>query len=81
MNDIGSKTLVRKRDGRMLAGVCAGLGDYFGIDPNIVRVIFAIASFFGFLGVLVYVVAWAVVPEEGEKESIVEQLVNKNQRR
>jgi len=81
MNDFGSKTLVRKRDGRLLAGVCAGLGDYFGIDANIVRVIFAIASFFGLLGVLVYFVAWAVVPEEGEKESIVEQLVNKNQRR
>jgi phage shock protein PspC (stress-responsive transcriptional regulator) len=80
MNGNGSKTLERKRDGRLLAGVCVGLGDYFGIDANIVRVIFAIASFFGFLGVLVYVVAWAVVPEEGEKESIVEQFVNKNQR-
>jgi phage shock protein PspC (stress-responsive transcriptional regulator) len=77
--NIGSKTLERKRDGRMLAGVCVGIGDYLGIDANVVRLIFAVASFFGFLGVLVYLVAWAVVPEEGEKESIVEQLVNKNQ--
>ncbi|HUZ24048.1 MAG TPA: PspC domain-containing protein [Streptosporangiaceae bacterium] len=81
MNDIGSKTLERKRDGRMLAGVCVGIGSYFGIDANVVRLIFVIASFFGFIGVLVYVVAWAVVPEEGEKESIVERLVNKNQSR
>jgi phage shock protein C len=79
MNDISSKTLERKRDGRMLAGVCAGIGAYLGIDANLVRLIFAIASFFGLLGVLVYLVAWAVVPEEGEKASIVEQLVNKNQ--
>jgi phage shock protein PspC (stress-responsive transcriptional regulator) len=77
--NIGSKTLERKRDGRMLAGVCVGIGDYLGIDANVVRLIFAVASFFGFLGVLVYLVAWAVVPEEGEKESIVEQLINKNQ--
>jgi phage shock protein PspC (stress-responsive transcriptional regulator) len=83
MSDIGSgrggKTLERKRQGRMVAGVCVGLGDYFGLDANVVRLIFAIVSFFGFLGVLVYLVAWAVVPEEGEKQSIVENLVNKNQ--
>jgi phage shock protein C len=81
MNDTGSKTLERKRNGRMVAGVCAGFGDYFGVDVNIVRLAFVVASFFGFLGVLVYLVAWAVVPEEGEKDSIVEQFVSKNQNR
>jgi phage shock protein PspC (stress-responsive transcriptional regulator) len=78
MNNVTSKTLERKRDGRMLAGVCVGLGEYFGLDANLVRLAFAMASFFGGLGVLVYVVAWAVVPEQGEKDSILEQLVNKN---
>lgn len=78
MNDTGSKRLERKRDGRMVAGVCAGIGDYFGIDTNIVRLIFAVACIFGFMGALVYLVAWAVLPEEGEKESIVEHLVNKD---
>jgi phage shock protein PspC (stress-responsive transcriptional regulator) len=82
MNDISSKTLERRRDGRLLAGVCVGIGEYFGIDPRVIRIVFAIAAlpFFGFLGALVYLVAWAVVPEEGEKESMVERLVNKNQR-
>jgi phage shock protein PspC (stress-responsive transcriptional regulator) len=80
MSNIGSKTLERKRDGRMVAGVCVGLGDYFGIDPNVMRLVFAIGSFFGFVGVLAYLVAWAVVPEEGEKASIVEHLVTKGQR-
>jgi len=78
MNDTGSKRLERKREGRMLAGVCAGIGDYFGIDVNIVRLIFAVACIFGFMGALVYLVAWAVLPEEDEKESMVEHLVNKN---
>jgi phage shock protein PspC (stress-responsive transcriptional regulator) len=80
MNNIGGKTLERKRDGRMLAGVCVGLADYFGADPTLVRLAFAIASFFGFFGVLVYVIAWAVVPEEGEKESIAQRLVDKANR-
>jgi phage shock protein C len=78
MNNVTSKTLERKRDGRMLAGVCVGLGEYFGLDANLVRLALAIASIFGGLGVLVYVIAWAVVPEQGEKDSILEQVVNKN---
>jgi phage shock protein PspC (stress-responsive transcriptional regulator) len=79
MNDITSKTLERKSEGRMLAGVCAGLADYFGFPVAAVRVVFVVAAlpFFAFLGALVYLVSWAVVPEEGEKESILEQLVNK----
>jgi phage shock protein PspC (stress-responsive transcriptional regulator) len=83
MNDISSKTLERKREGRMLAGVCAGLADYFGFPVAAVRVVVVVAAlpFFAFLGALVYLVSWAVVPEEGEKESILEQLVNKGKSR
>jgi phage shock protein C len=69
----GNKQLIRPRSGRMVAGVCAGLGQYFGIDPNIVRVVFAALTIFSVgAGALVYVVAWAVVPEEGESRSIAE---------
>ena len=67
-----NKQLVRPRAGRMVAGVCAGLGDYFGIDPNLVRLAFAALKLFGGAGALIYVVAWAVVPEEGEGKSIAE---------
>ncbi|MGE5133942.1 MAG: PspC domain-containing protein [Gemmatimonadota bacterium] len=73
----GSKQLIRPRAGRMVAGVCAGLGDYFGIDPNIVRLVFAALSIFGGAGVLVYLVAWLVVPEEGEERSIADSYLNK----
>jgi phage shock protein C len=75
------KQLMRSRDGRMVAGVCAGIGQFFGIDANIIRVLFAALTIFtGGAGVLVYLAAWVVIPEEGEKESIAETYVNKKRR-
>ncbi|HEY2553553.1 MAG TPA: PspC domain-containing protein [Streptosporangiaceae bacterium] len=75
----GQKVLVRSRKGRMLAGVCAGIADYFGIDVTLVRVILAVICVFtAGAGVLAYLVAWAVIPEEGEQASIVEGLISKN---
>ena len=59
------KTLTRSTSNRMLAGVCAGLGDYLGIDPTIVRLLAVLAFFTGFSGiVLVYLVMALVVPEQ-----------------
>jgi phage shock protein PspC (stress-responsive transcriptional regulator) len=78
----GSKTLVRTRDGRIVAGVCSGLAEYFGIDANLIRVIVAVLTVFtGGVGALAYLAAWVVIPEEGEKSSIAENMVNKNRRR
>jgi phage shock protein C len=74
----GRKQLIRPREGRMVAGVCAGIGEYFGVDANIVRVLFAALTIFSIgAGALVYVIAWAVVPEEGEKQSIAEGYISK----
>ena len=83
MNDAnGSKTLVRTRDGRIVAGVCSGLGEYMGIDANLIRAILAVVTVFsaGF-GALAYLAAWVVIPEEGEETSIAENIVNKNRKR
>ncbi|HEV2242941.1 MAG TPA: PspC domain-containing protein [Streptosporangiaceae bacterium] len=78
----GSKTLVRTRDGRIVAGVCSGLAEYFGLDANLIRVIVAVLTVFtGGVGALAYLAAWVVIPEEGEKSSIAENMVNKNRRR
>ena len=58
--------LYRSRDDRMIGGICAGLGEFFGIDPTIMRLIFVFgAIFFGFPGalVLIYFVMLMVVPE------------------
>jgi len=48
----------------MIAGVCAGLGDYLQIDPTIVRIIFIALVFAGLGGVVVYFILWIVTPEE-----------------
>ena len=57
------KKLRRSRSDRVLAGVCGGLGEYFDMDPVVVRVIFALFAVFAGGGVLAYVILWLVVPE------------------
>jgi len=73
----GGKKLERKLSGRWLAGVCVGLADYSGVDVSLIRVIFAVLTLFGGLGPIAYVLAWALVPEEGEPVSIAEKFMNK----
>ncbi len=54
----------------MLGGVCGGIARYFDVDPVIIRLLWvAFALIFG-AGVLVYLVAWILIPEEGEEESV-----------
>jgi phage shock protein PspC (stress-responsive transcriptional regulator) len=79
-NMSGGKALVRSRNNRIVAGVCAGVADYLGMDTNLVRVLAAVLTLLTGVvgGVLVYLVAWAVIPEEGQKSSIAEDLINKN---
>jgi phage shock protein C len=75
----GQKKLIRPKDGRMIAGVCAGVGQFFGIDANLVRIVFAVLTVFSAgAAALVYLLAWVVVPEEGEGGSIAENYLNKN---
>ena len=56
--------LYRSRDKRMIACVCGGLGEYIGVDPTIVRLLFVLGLFLGTLTFWVYVVMMLVVPEE-----------------
>jgi len=74
----GGKRLERKVQGRWLAGICAGLAAYLGVDVNLIRVVFAVAVLFGGFGALAYILAWALVPEEGEPVSIAEKVINKS---
>lgn len=63
-----SKRLVRNRTNVMLGGVCAGLGDYLGIDPTLVRLFFVLLAFADGIGIFIYVILWLVLPREGAKE-------------
>jgi phage shock protein C len=63
----GTKTLVRSRNDRMVAGICAGVAKYFGIDVTMVRVMLVVVCLItGGAGVLAYLAAWIIIPEEGE---------------
>ncbi len=74
----GTKVLVRKRNGRMVAGVCAGLADYLGSDVTLLRVIVStIAVVTGGAGILAYLVAWAIIPEEDQKAPVAENIATK----
>ncbi|GAA0405920.1 hypothetical protein Acor_41110 [Acrocarpospora corrugata] len=72
------KQLRRRKDGKVIAGVCSGVGNYVGIDPNILRVGLAIASLFGGLGVGIYAVAWLLIPDQDKDASIVQNLIDNN---
>ncbi len=66
----GYKQLTRSTSNRMIAGVCAGLADYLGIDPTIIRLLTILAFFTGFAGIaLVYLVLAIIVPEQTTAQS------------
>jgi phage shock protein C len=57
--------LFRPKLGRMLGGVCAGIGAYLDIDPTVIRLIWAALTLLSLgTGVLVYLIAWVLIPEE-----------------
>ena len=62
-----AKRLCRSRRDALVAGVCGGLAEYFKVDPSLVRLVFIIAIFLGGAGLVVYLVAWLIVPENPEQ--------------
>lgn len=61
MND---KKLFRSKTNRSLCGVCGGIGDFLGIDPTIVRLLWIIFCCLGGSGIIAYIIAAIVIPEE-----------------
>jgi phage shock protein PspC (stress-responsive transcriptional regulator) len=64
------RRLTRPREDRWLGGVAAGLGAYFDLSPTIYRIAFVALALAGGTGVLLYIAAWLVIPEEGAEDSI-----------
>ena len=70
-----SRQLFRSENDKVLGGVCAGLANYLRIDPAIVRIIFALITFGGFgLGILIYIILWAVLPPKPLKLNVRKRL-------
>jgi phage shock protein C len=67
------KRLYRSMSGKQIAGVCAGLAEYFAVDPTLVRVLFVILTLLGGPGLILYIILAIVMPEstaEQEKRKI-----------
>lgn len=58
------KQLYRSRKNKMISGVCGGIAEYFNIDPAIVRLGWVLISFTYGIGILAYIIAIIIVPEE-----------------
>ncbi|MEQ9307462.1 MAG: PspC domain-containing protein [Marinoscillum sp.] len=60
------KRLFRSKTDSMLAGVCGGIAEYFGLDPSLVRIAYVLVSVLSaaFPGLLVYIILWIVIPEQ-----------------
>ncbi|WP_101877850.1 PspC domain-containing protein [Lachnoclostridium edouardi] len=58
-----NKRLYRSERNRMLAGVCGGIGEYFNIDPTIIRLVWVVLSVGG-PGLIAYVIAMIIIPKE-----------------
>lgn len=64
------KKLYRSETNKMIGGVCAGIAEYFDIDPTIVRIIYAVLSFFttAFPGIILYIILLIIIPKKSEEE-------------
>jgi len=59
-----TKKLYRSRKNKMIAGVCAGLGDYFELDPTLIRLGAVLMVVLAGAGILAYIVGWIIIPLE-----------------
>lgn len=73
----GPRRLVRSRSKRWVAGVAGGLGDYFRVDPNLVRIgMLVLLVFWGSI-IPLYLIAWLIIPAEDRTRSIAEDLLGR----
>ena len=63
-----TKRLYRSKEDRWIGGVCGGIGEYFGIDPIIIRLLFLLAFLGWGAGLLIYLLMWIIVPENKEDQ-------------
>ncbi|HLX51078.1 MAG TPA: PspC domain-containing protein [Streptosporangiaceae bacterium] len=71
----GTPPLERATNGRMLAGVAAGAARYLGVDPTLLRILFAVLVVVGGIGIPLYLACWLLIPEEGQSQSIASELI------
>jgi phage shock protein PspC (stress-responsive transcriptional regulator) len=75
IKDFWATRPTRPRRGRKIAGVAAGIGNRYGIDPVIIRVAFVVATFYGGAGALFYLLGWLMLPEQDDEAAPLESMV------
>jgi len=68
-----TKKLYRSREDRWVGGVCGGLARYLDVDPIVIRLIALILVLCAGGGLLVYIIAWIVIPEEPDSLAIIDE--------
>jgi len=64
------KRLYRSKTERLLGGVCGGIGQYYDTDPNLIRILWVVLTLLSVgIGVIAYIVAWILIPEEPEERA------------
>jgi phage shock protein C len=69
-----TKRLTRSRTERWIGGVCGGIGNYFNLDPTIIRVVFILLALIVGGGLLIYLILWLVIPLEAEMDAAIEEM-------
>lgn len=72
--DATRRPLQRPSKDRMIAGVAAGIAEYFDVDVTIVRIAIAVLTVFGGAGIALYIAGWLLMPTEGSERSIASKL-------
>jgi phage shock protein PspC (stress-responsive transcriptional regulator) len=77
----GPQRLCRPVQDRMLAGVAIGVARYLSVDVTIVRIVLAVLTIVGGVGVPIYLAGWLLIPEEGREQSIASDVIQSMQSR
>ncbi len=72
------KDLYRSDNNRVIGGVAGGLGEYYNIDPTIVRIIFILLSIYGGSGIFIYLVLWLLIPRKSQGHGDTNKTIKEN---
>ena len=78
MSGMQPKKLFRSKNNSVLAGVCGGLGEYFDVDPVLVRALFVLITLAGGSGIVLYLILWIIIPSAENIEADFEKNIKSN---
>lgn len=70
--------IYRSETNKIIAGVAGGLGEYFNIDPTIIRILFVLITIFGGSGLIIYIILWLIIPSESDLPKTSQDAIRSN---